>query len=804
MAVALHLGRDLAEASSVTGRPSNPTSSSHHSPHSSRGHAQTRRRLGDVLVESELITPEQLEDALARQLEAVSEGRRIRLGRLLVEQGVLHERDVARAMADLLGLDIVDLGYEHIDPDVVHLLPRSVAERASVLLLTRTETGLRVAAGDPMNVIALDDVRAHTGAQELEVVVATESQINDYLARAWSLAETPSDMTMFETVEDDELFDQSANAADNAPTVKLLNTILADAIRLRASDVHIEPQQANIRVRYRVDGLLRDVMTLPRSAGAPLVSRVKIISGLDIAERRVPQDGRARLNVGTTAVDARISTLPSVHGEKVVVRLLATADAVAPLAKIGLEQRQLDDLLGALLAPQGLILITGPTGSGKTNTLYSAINQIRTPDRNIVTLEDPVEMQVPGLTQVHVNQRTGLTFARGLRAILRQDPDVVLVGEVRDGETAELAMQASMTGHLVLTTLHTNDALSSLTRLVDMGVEPYLVASSLNLVVAQRLVRLPCASCAAPYEPDPRVLATLGLTAEDLAEAKPTRGRGCGACGDTGYRGRTGVFEVLPVTPEMRSALTHAPSDGALAAAARASGVTTLRGAALRKAMSGETTFEEVLRVTQNENLGRIDCTSCGRRLADDMVVCPWCDVTVSRGHCSGCSRALDPEWKVCPWCRTTPQHVPQQPSGPVSITPAPAAERPRVLVVDDDEHVCDYLRTVLIDVADVDAALTASEALHLVSDNEYDVAIIDQGLPDLSGVELIRLLRTEVRTALLPLLFFTGQNTHDLEDTARHAGADDFLSKPAEPEVIEHRVRELVRRSPRITSPAA
>jgi type IV pilus assembly protein PilB len=741
-----------------------------------------------------MLTEEQLEEALGRQMEALAEGRRVRLGRLLVESGMLSERDIATAMADLLGLEIVDLGQVHIDPEIVHLLPRSVAERAKVLILSRTPTGLRIAAGDPMNVIALDDVRAHTGAQELEVVVATDSQISDALTRSWSLAEAPSDMSMFDAIEDEEVVESRARSAETAPTVMLVNQILADAIRLRASDVHIEPQAANIRVRYRVDGLLRDVMTVPRNAGASLVSRVKIISGLDIAERRVPQDGRARLNVGTNAVDARISTLPSVHGEKVVVRLLSTAETVSPLAKIGLEPRQLDDLLAALLAPQGLILITGPTGSGKTNTLYSAINQIRTPDRNIVTLEDPVEMQLPGLTQVHVNPRTGLTFARGLRAILRQDPDVVLVGEVRDSETAELALQASMTGHLVLTTLHTNDAVSSLTRLVDMGVEPFLVASSLNLVAAQRLVRLPCSSCAAPYEPDSRILTALGLAAEDLKSAKPIRGRGCGDCGNTGYRGRTGVFEVLPVTAAMRSALTHAPNEGALGAAARGAGVMTLRGAAIRKAMTGETTFEEVLRVTHSQALGGVACPSCARRLADDMVVCPWCDTAVSRGHCTGCSRPLDPEWKVCPWCRERAPAV-------VSTPAAPSPIRPRALIVEDDPQVCAYVTTALADVADVDEAGTASEALHLVAANNYDVVIIDHGLPDLSGVELIRLLRSEVGTALLPLLLFTGQDSQDLEDSARSAGADDFLRKPSDPQLLEQLVLSLAQRSPRFSS---
>jgi type IV pilus assembly protein PilB len=336
------------------------------------------------------------------------------------------------------------------------------------------------------------------------------------------------------------------------------------------------------------------------------VSRIKIMSGLDIAERRVPQDGRVRLSVGSKRIDARVSTLPSVNGEKVVIRLLADSEGLAPLDSMGLEPQQYDAIRDALESPQGLILITGPTGSGKTNTLYAAINTIRSSETNIVTLEDPVEIQLPGITQVHVNDRTGLTFARGLRAILRQDPDVVLVGEVRDSETAELALHAAMTGHLVLTTLHTNDAISSLSRLVDIGIEPYLVASSLSLVIAQRLVRKPCASCVAPYVPTDQVLGKLGLDEDALAYATPMRGRGCGDCAGTGYRGRTGVFEVLPVTSTVRSALQRQASEAEIAALALDAGWRTIRQSAVAKAARGETTFEEVLRVSHRDALEHV------------------------------------------------------------------------------------------------------------------------------------------------------------------------------------------------------
>ena len=405
-------------------------------------------------------------------------------------------------------------------------------------------------------------------------------------------------------------------------------------------------------------------MNAPKRIATSVISRIKVVSGLDIAERRVPQDGRTRFAVGDHDVDARVSTLPSLHGEKIVIRLLTRGDAVPPLDGLGFDPRQLALFRSALAVPQGLVLITGPTGSGKTNTLYSAIAEIRNPDKNIVTLEDPVEVQLPGITQVGVSEKTGMTFSRGLRSILRQDPDVILVGEVRDGETAELALKAAMTGHLVLTTLHTNSAVAALTRLVDMGAEPFLVASSLTAAIAQRLVRRPCASCAKPYEPDPVTLAALGLVWADLAGARPMRGTGCPECGGTGYRGRTAVYEVLDVDVAMRQVLLKDPTESSVAAQARAAGMITLRAAAVDKARAGETTFEEALRVTHSDHASGESCPSCARPVARDMVACPWCATALDRGRCRSCSRQLDPDWRICPWCRT-----PAPPTGVASGT---------------------------------------------------------------------------------------------------------------------------------------
>ncbi|MDP9101792.1 MAG: Flp pilus assembly complex ATPase component TadA [Actinomycetota bacterium] len=751
-----------------------------------------RRRIGEVLVEQGLLTEAQLLDVLALQNDVPVGERRRRLGQVVIAEGLADERQVASALAEALGLGLVDLSRVVVSPELVRLLPRTVSERSSLVVLSKEGGHVTVATSDPTDVFALDDVRLFTGATELTVVVATEGQVRDQLGRAWSLSEDSSDVsTLFEELDADGLDDLevSAAATEAAPIVRLVDVVIADAVRARASDVHVEPQANELRIRYRVDGLLRDVMAVPKSATAAAVSRIKIVSGLDIAERRRPQDGRARLTVDGKTVEARISTLPTLHGEKVVIRLLPRAENVPLLSKTGLSPSQLEVLNATLVQSQGLILITGPTGSGKTNTLYAAIQQVSTPDRNIVTLEDPVEVQVAGITQVQVHERSGLTFARGLRSVLRQDPDIVLVGEVRDQETGELALQASLTGHLVLTTLHTNDAVSAVTRLVDMGVEPFLVASSLSLVVAQRLVRKPCTECVGDYVPTSRTLGLLGLVEADIADATPKRGKGCAECGGTGYRGRIGVFEVLPVTAPLRQVLLTTPTEAAIGAAARSFGMTTLRTAALEAAHRGETTYEEVLRATHVDTVSGHRCPLCSRALADDMEVCPWDGTLLDRGRCVSCTRALDPQWRVCPWCRNP---VPGAPTGePVQTV----ARLPRLLVVDDDPNIVSFVEAALAGAVDVVGVLDAEQGLALIGSEHFDGVLVDNGLPDLGGVEFIRLVRNDPRTLTLPLILFTGSDDASLELRARHAGADDYLGKPVEPLLLEERVLAVLSR---------
>lgn len=614
--------------------------------------APRRRRMGEILLDAGVIDATQLAEALEVQREPQHRGRR--LGQVLALLGHATEKEVAVSLAQSLGLEHVDLAKVVPDPEVLRLLPQHIAERTGAVAVDRHPGGsLIVASSDPTNVLALDDVRLYTRSNDILLVVATATQVRELVARAWSLSGDSAEVDLIEGIADEPAArDDVVDAGEDAPVVRLVNQVLADATRMRASDIHLERQRDGLRIRYRVDGLLRDVMTAPARVGPSVVSRIKIMAGLDIAERRVPQDGRARIKVDGHDLDTRVSTLPALHGEKVVIRILTRAEGVSPLDDVGLEPAQLAAVRRALAVPQGLVLITGPTGSGKTTTLYSAIHETMTPEKNVITLEDPVEVQLPGITQVQINPKAGLTFEAGLRSVLRQDPDVVLVGEIRDAQTAELALKAALTGHLVLATLHTSSAVGALTRLVDMGVAPFLVASSLTAVVAQRLVRVPCTSCAAPYAPDEDTLSLLGLAREDLVDATPVRGTGCPECGQTGYRGRTAVYEVLEVDAALRSVLLGTPTEAAVGEQARAGGLATLRTSALVKAWRGQTSFEEAVRVTHTDHQrSTAACPACERGVEAGMVTCPWCAVPLAAGACERCARPMEAEWRVCPWC---------------------------------------------------------------------------------------------------------------------------------------------------------
>ena len=555
------------------------------------------RKLGDILVGWGAISPAELQHCLAMQAQEPPRRRR-RLGRILLDEERVTEITLARALAESHGLQAVDLSQEEIDPDLARSIPQLVAKRALVLPLQIQDGTLRIAAADPVDVVGLDDVRLHVLRKHkgvrVQVVVAPESQLRRRLASTWSEANAVEALEGFDDAAVTMVVEEEASGSDEG-AVSAVHQIMAMAIRLGASDIHVEPLASEVRVRMRVDGTLRKVMVLPKSGQAPLTSRIKIIANIDIAQRRVPQDGRARISLDGVSRNIRVSTLPTLHGEKVVIRLLTDIGELPALSALGIPPEGLSIIHEALRSSQGLVLITGPTGSGKTTTLYSAIHEIVTGERNLITLEEPVEIELPGVSQVQIDEKVGMTFAAGLRSVLRQDPDIIMVGEIRDKVTADLAIRAALTGHLVLATVHTIDAPSAVIRLVDMGVPRYLIASSLNLVIAQRLVRRPCQYCIQPQVPDPETRQRLQLSQEQSLAM--VVGRGCEKCEAHGYRGRTGVFEVLPVTKDVRAALMSGGDEATLAAAARDSGWKPLIESGVDVAVRRQTTAAELLRV---------------------------------------------------------------------------------------------------------------------------------------------------------------------------------------------------------------
>ncbi len=572
-----------------------------------------RRRLGEVLVADGVIT--ELDLARALEEQNAGGGQRRRLGSTLIAMGVVDDNDLAVALANQLGLDRIDLAKAKPDLEAVARLQPDLARRHHVLPVAIDADGtLVVAMVDPTNVFALDELRMATDSSRVRPVVATESaiaaSINRYYPSHGSIQDEDFQDDLLGAEADD---DDDVNKADieSKPIVRLANTLIIDAMRLRASDIHVEPTRDDVRVRFRVDGILTEVMKIPRPARAPLTSRLKLMAGMDISERRRPQDGRTAVTVHGEAVDLRVSSMPSMHGEKIVMRLLRRGDSRLDIDDLHLAPDVLEMLREALESPQGIVLITGPTGSGKTTTVYAGLAEIATITRNVITLEDPIEYELDLVNQTQVNPRIGFTFAVGMRTVLRQDPDVVMVGEIRDGETAELAFEAAMTGHLVLSTVHTNNAPATVLRMAELGVERHLIASSLSLIVAQRLVRVVCSDCAEddPTVPAPRLLKRLRLTPADFEGVTTLRrGRGCNTCADTGYQGRAAVTEVLPITPKIRDLIVDGARESHIRNVAREEGIRSMRQDGVTKAMAGLTTFEEVVRATPDDL--RLDTTA--------------------------------------------------------------------------------------------------------------------------------------------------------------------------------------------------
>src|SRR5438874_366255 len=565
------------------------------------------RRLGDLLVADGLLTPAQLQKALGEQ-----RGSTEKLGSILIKLGFINEEQLIGFLSRQYGVPSITLAQLEIDPAVLRLVPAPIAKKYEVIPVRKMGNSLALAMADPTNVFALDDIAFMTNLQVLPLV-ASQTAVRKAIDRNYEsrteamqtvMQDISSDLENVEVVDGEDESGTKVDvfelkeSADEAPVVKLVNMVLVDAIQKGASDIHFESYEKIFRIRFRMDGVLHEMLAPPKRLEAAILSRLKIMSNLDIAERRLPQDGRIKLRYSKREIDFRVSTPPTIFGEKAVLRILDKESLKLDLTQLGFDDWSLDKFNAAIHQPYGMVLITGPTGSGKTTTLYSGIHTINSPDVNIMTAEDPVEYNLKGVNQVQINERVGRTFAAALRSFLRQDPDVILVGETRDLETAQISIRAALTGHLVFSTLHTNDCPSTIARLLDMGIPPFLVASSLLLVLAQRLGRKVCKQCREPYDADEESLVAYGHVPSGKGKVQFYKGKGCATCNFTGMKGRVAIYEVMPVTEEIRDAILKNQGTAELREVAQSQGMKTLRQSGLLKVLDGTTTIEEVLRVT--------------------------------------------------------------------------------------------------------------------------------------------------------------------------------------------------------------
>jgi len=712
-----------------------------------------RKKLGQILVEAGLISEDQLVSALEKQ----KKGTKKHLGKIIVENGWAKNEDICQALSKQLNIPYIKLKDLDIPGEVLETISRKQANRRLILPYEKTGRRLRLAMANPLDYSTIDEVKFRTGL-DVSVAVAAEEDIRETIEEKYggdfnldmfaTMVPTEEVEVLAENREDNEYdVDELIRQSEIAPIVRLTNAILADAIKLSASDIHIEPHEKEVSVRYRIDGMMKNIFKVGLPALAPLVSRIKIIGDMDIAVKRRPQDGRTKLKVGNNQFDMRISTLPTIFGEKVVIRILDQSKAFIDLEELGFKPDDLSLYTSMLNKPQGIVLVTGPTGSGKSTTLYASLNRLKSEVINIVTVEDPVEYQLPGINQVQVNERAGITFASGLRSILRQDPNVVMVGEIRDAETAKIAFQAANTGHLVLTTLHTNDASSAVTRLVDLGVDPYVIASSLLCVLAQRLVRKNCPHCLMSDKADKKLLNRLGFSDTKSSENKIKKGQGCEACQFSGYIGRVGIYEMLRVDDEMRKLIVKGASDTEIAENARERGVDDMFGDCRDKLLKGITSVEELMRVAPPPD------TKAFRAIIKDAVAEP----TVDKG--------VEP------------------PRGQL-----------RILAVDDDPFIRKMLEKVLTEAKyDVVLATDGEEALEKVYRERPDLIISDVVMPKIDGLSLVKKLKGHLQTSIIPVILLTSMDEVENEVEGLEAGADDYIPKPIVANLLLARIKRVL-----------
>ena len=556
----------------------------------------------DILVNIGLVTENQL-DLVLKEQEETGE----RLSDILVRMGYISREDLTRALSSHFGIIPVKLSDFHPTEDVIAHVPAPIARKYKILPLEFKDGVLTIAVSDPLDFLGIENLEKVIG-YKLKAFLASPREIEQNINRYYGVEEETIDTILEELTEEDISFaggvaeaPEEAELAEEAPIIRLVSLLILEAFRARASDIHVEPMASRLRIRYRIDGILREVPAPPRRLEGAIISRIKILSGMDIAEKRLPQDGRIMVNAMGRHLDLRVSALPGIHGESVVMRILDKSSLLLGITQLGFLEEDMEKWKRVISLPNGIILVTGPTGSGKTTTLYAVLNELNLPDRKIITIEDPVEYQISGINQLQVKPQIGLTFSSALRSILRQSPDIIMVGEIRDSETAEIATRAALTGHLVFSTLHTNDSAGAITRLIDMGIKPFLVASSVQAVMAQRLVRKVCPKCRQPYQPEPQVLEEIKGVTGTLEGANFVKGKGCPDCNMTGYRGRIAIFELLVVTDEIRQLILSRTTSLEIREFARTQGMKLLREDGWMKVYHGITTVEEVLRVTQQD-----------------------------------------------------------------------------------------------------------------------------------------------------------------------------------------------------------
>jgi type IV pilus assembly protein PilB len=764
-------------------------------------HTLKETDIGDLLVRSGAIDA----TGLARVRDA-QEKSGVSLGTALASLGLADEQSMIEAIAKSMRLEALGLELPEVPAEVVALLPADFCRKRTVVPLSLQGRILRLALADPMDYSTIQDAEFRSGKRIL-AVVASRAQIRGLIQRVYP-EETPIALDALGNVDaqgeveaagvtEIEVLDPAKLTKDTQmpPVVRLVNLILSGAAKNGASDIHMEPKENFLQVRYRVDGLLREVMKVPRNQSDATISRMKIISGMDIADRRRPQDGRSRLKYEGKRIDLRVSTLPTQFGEKVVIRLLDSKRAQVTMEQLGLTPENQHTFQMMLSRAQGMILVTGPTGSGKSSTLYTALNWVKSPTKNIITVEDPIEYQLDGVNQVQINTKAGVTFAAGLRSILRQDPNIILVGEIRDQETAGIALEAAQTGHLLLSTLHTNDAPGTISRLLDLGIEPFLIASAVIGILAQRLVRSPCPSCRISRPPGADAIEKAGGASRLPANAKWMAGRGCEECRQSGCRGRIAIHELLVVNDEVRELISRRASEHAIRKAARNAGMHTLLEDGILKAAQGLTTLEDVVRVvaaddsaTLKEEATKPEATSSsvpGGRLATHPEEFEQSATRIAVAN------ALHEATNVPIDGTLPPGSGRDNPGGPLGTQ--------RVLVVEDSPTIASVVKYFLeLEGFEVLVAKDGSLGLESAKRNQPHVIVTDYNMPGMDGMAMVKALRAEAGTRDIAVLMLTSEDSVEKEAQALEAGVDDYILKPVEPRRLAARVRSVLARSQR------